>query len=149
MSHARCALLCLGLLGSVACDGSARERDEARRFLASYSALDHRDPRPQREREVGALAALPLFVASVVHARDACVTAHRALMGAEQAQEGAAAALDAALKDQPDGEPLGKLASERVQQRIVEAELALSGARTRFTPCETEARSLALRFAAR
>jgi len=142
-------LLGLSMMLGVGCDSSARERDEARRFLASYDALDHRDPLKQREREVEALSLLPLHVPSVQHARDACVGAHRALIAAEQAQETAALALDQALAGKVDGSGLDPKEASRVQQSILAAESALSGARTRFAPCEAEARSLALRFAER
>ncbi len=137
-------LVCLG-----ACDSSARERSEARRFLASYGALDHRDAMDEREREVTDLAALPLHSPIVMKARDACVSAHRALLEAERAQERAAGALEKALASRPDGEALSKQQAAQVQQSITAAETALSGARTRFAPCETDARDLALRYAER
>lgn len=142
-------VLALSMFVCIGCDSSSRERDEARRFLGAYDALDHRDPLAQRTRDVEALATLPLQVPTVQHARDACVGAHRALIAAEQAQETAAKALDAALASRPDGTPLDPKQAESVQQSIVAAESALSGARTRFAPCESEARSLALRFAER
>lgn len=153
MSMGRFAMGCLGLLGLLAglpaCDSAGRERDEARRFLAVYSGLDHREPLDQREREVGELEALPLHAPKVLHARDACVSAHRALIAAERAQDTATQALDRALASKPNGEALDKQQAEGVQQSIVKAESALSGARTRFSACEAEARQLALRFSER
>ena len=137
------------LLSLAACDPADRERTDARRFLSAYAALDHRDPVSEREREVEGLSSLPLHAPVVMKARDACVAAHRALIGAERAQELAASALERALAARPDGEPLSKEQSEKVQQSIVQAESALTGARTRFAPCEAEARALALRYAER
>jgi len=139
----------LGLLGLLGCNEADRERDEARRFLGSYAALDHRAKSTERERAVRELEHLPLHVPSVQHARDACVSAHRALLAAEQSQETAAAALDKALASKPNGEALDKSVADGVQQNIAQAETALSGARTRFSACESEAQSLALRFSPR
>ncbi len=149
MSFRRPLTLVLGVLCLLACDDSARERTEARRFLTAYGALSHRDSLPEREREVADLASLPLHVPLVIRAREACVAAHRALIDAERAQESAASALDQALAARPDGEVLGKQDAETVQRSITQAETALTAARTRFAPCETDARSLALRYAER
>lgn len=139
----------IALSALAACDESGRERSEARRFLNAYAALNHRDPVAEREREVASLAQLPLHVPVVLKARDACVDAHRALIAAERAQEAATDALDRALAAKPNGEALDKQQADGVQQSISAAEVALSSARTRFTPCEAEARALALRHAER
>ncbi len=145
----RSGFIMLGLLGLLACGSADRERGEARRFLGSYGALDHRAKGAERERAIHELEQLPLHVPSVQHARDACVGAHRALLSAELTQEQAAAALDKALASKPNGEALDKSVADGVQQNIVQAETALAGARTRFGACESEAQSLALRFAPR
>ncbi len=147
-----CGWVAAGLLFgcSVACDSDDRQRDEARRFLALYEQLDHRQPLAQRRAQVTDLAQLPLQAEVVVSARDACVAAHRALIAAEQSHEQAASELERLLAaGGGDDGPLDGVESAKVRTSIEQAEGALSAARSRFEPCESQTRSLSLRFGVR
>jgi hypothetical protein len=140
------AVVALCVVCLFACSESDRTRQEARRMLALYKAIDHKGALSPREQKVNDLAQLPLDTQVVQQARDACVGAHRALISAEQAHERAAASLDRVLADKPDGQPLGANESALVQREIESAEHSLRQARERFSPCEDQVQSLALRF---
>ena len=141
----------VGLLALLfaSCDREGRVRAEARTFLALYEATDHRAPVREREHKVAQLDQLALTEPAVVKARDECVAAHRALIRAEQQNEGASSQLDQALAAQPKGEPLAPAETVRIKAEITKAEQSLVDARARFERCETQARSLSLRFGKR
>jgi hypothetical protein len=140
-------VLGLGLLA--ACDREGRVRAEARTFLALYEATDHRAPIPERQRKVLQMEQLALSEEAVRAARDECVAAHKTLIDAENQNEHASVELDKALAAQPKGEPLGQDEIGRIRTEIQVAEGSLADARKRFEHCETQARSLDLRFGER
>ncbi|HEX5659032.1 MAG TPA: hypothetical protein VFX59_17680 [Polyangiales bacterium] len=131
------------------CDREGRVRAEARTFLALYEATDHRAPIPERERKVLQMEQLALSEEAVRAARDECVAAHKTLIDAEKQNEHASVELDKALAAQPKGEPLPPDQIARIRSEIQVAEGSLSDARKRFEHCETQARSLDLRFGER
>lgn len=134
-------------LGQVAaCDREGRVRAEARTFLALYEATDHRAPIAERERKVKQMEQLALSEEAVRAARDECVAAHKVLIDAERQNEHASRELDNVLATQPAGEPLPSEEIARIRAEIQTAEGSLSDARKRFERCETQARSLDLRF---
>jgi hypothetical protein len=126
--------------------GEERQRTEARAFLALYESLDHRQPAAVREEKLSALKQLTLVDVEVKRARDDCVSAHRALLRAEQEHESAAAKLDQAIAKDLKGAPLPVEQAEPIRVSIEQADRSLADARTRFTRCENGARSLSLRF---
>jgi hypothetical protein len=140
-------VLGLGLL--TGCDREGRVRAEARTFLALYEATDHRAPIPERERKLKQLEQLALSEEAVRAARDECVAAHKVLIDAERQNEHASVELDKALAAQPQGEALPQDQIARIRSEIQVAEGSLSDARKRFEHCETQARSLDLRFGER
>lgn len=140
-------LLSLGSL-LLACDSEGRTRAEAHTFLALYAATDHRAPVAERERKIQQLMQLSLSDETVRKARDECVAAHRALLTAERQNEQAASQLDKALKAQPTGGALPETETANIRAGIAQAEASLGDARARFEKCETQARSLSLRFGA-
>lgn len=141
--------LVLGLGQLTACDREGRVRAEARTFLALYEATDHRAPIPERERKVKQMEQLALSEEAVRLARDECVAAHKTLIEAERQNEHASVELDKALASQPRGEPLPPDRIAGIRLEIQNAEISLSDARKRFEHCETQARSLDLRFGER
>jgi hypothetical protein len=138
------AVLTLGQL--TACDREGRVRAEARTFLALYEATDHRAPIPERERKVQQMEQLALSEEAVAAARDECVAAHKTLISAERQNEHASKELDKALAAQPKGDALPADEIARIRNEIQAADQSLSDARKRFEHCETQARSLDLRF---
>jgi hypothetical protein len=141
--------LVLGLGALAACDREGRVRAEARTFLALYEATDHRAPIPERERKLKQMEQLALSEEAVRAARDECVAAHKTLIDAERQNEHASVELDKALAAQPQGEPLPPEQIARIRNEIQVAEVSLTDARKRFEHCETQARSLDLRFGER
>lgn len=134
---------------SLACDSEGRTRAEAHTFLALYAATDHRAPVAERERKIQQLEQLSLSDETVKKARDECVGAHRALLTAERQNEQAAGQLDKAIAGQPSGAALPVADTASIRAGIEAAEASLGDARGRFEKCETQARSLSLRFGAR
>jgi hypothetical protein len=135
------------VLGQLAgCDREGRVRAEARTFLALYKATDHRAPIPERERRVLQMEQLALSEEAVRSARDECVEAHKTLISAERQNEHASVELDKSLAAQPKGEPLPADQILRIRGEIDAAQRSLVDARRRFEHCETQARSLDLRF---
>jgi hypothetical protein len=132
----------------LACDTEGRARAEAHTFLALYSATDHRAPVAERERKITQLEQLTLTDATVRQARDECVGAHRSLLKAERENEVASVQLDKALAAQPTGVALPVTDTASIRAGIEQAERTLTDARGRFEKCETQARSLSLRFGA-
>lgn len=126
----------------------SRDTEEARAFLAAYSAIDHNAPEADRSQRIAALEQVVITSQGIAKTRDECVKAHRALLDSEGAQERAARALEAALGD-AGGEPLPVEQTTAIQAVIGAAESALSEARRRFATCEAEARDLALRHGKR
>lgn len=132
------------------CDSEAeRLRDDSRRFLALYEAIDYRAHAALREPKVEALAQVPLADETVRQTRDLCVDAHRILLREERAQEEHAAEIESAIAKQTDGGPLDAATIARLQARLKESELGLSRAREQLKTCESQARSLGLRFGKR
>jgi hypothetical protein len=132
-----------------ACDRDDRVRAEAHTFLAVYRATDHRAPIAERERKIVQLEQLTLSEEVVQRARDQCVGAHRALVRAELENETAASQLDKAIAAQPDGGALLAVDTQRIRTGIEQAASSVADARTRFEKCESQARSLSLRFGGR
>ncbi len=141
--------LVTGLAQLAACDREGRVRAEARTFLALYEATDHRAPIPERERKVQQMEQLVLSEEAVRAARDECVAAHKTLISAEQQNEHASVELDKVLAAKGGSEPLPPDEIARIRTEIQSAEGSLSDARKRFEHCETQARSLDLRFGER
>ncbi|MET0284408.1 MAG: hypothetical protein ABW352_08055 [Polyangiales bacterium] len=139
----------LGLGQLTGCDREGRVRAEARTFLALYEATDHRAPIPERERKVKQMEQLALSEPAVSAARDECVAAHKVLIEAERQNEHASVELDKALAAQPKGDVLPPEQIARIRLEIQVAEGSLTNARGRFEHCETQARSLDLRFGER
>jgi hypothetical protein len=133
------------VLALVAC-AEQRQRSEARAFLAVYESLDHRQPAAVREEKLKALKQLTLVDLDVKRARDDCVSAHRALLVSEREHERAASKLDQVVSKNHDGSPLPPELTEPIRVGIEQADRSLQEARTRFSRCETAARSLSLRF---
>jgi len=131
------------------CDRDARARAEAHTFLALYGATDHRASVEERERKITQMEQLSISTEAVRTARDECVGAHRTLIAAERENETASAALDKALRDLPKGESLPENETTRIRAGIDKASNSLNDARGRFDKCETQVRSLSLRFGER
>ena len=142
-------VLCLAGPVLASCDRDERVRAEAHTFLAVYKATDHRAPIPERERKIGQLEQLTLSEQVVRAARDECVGAHRALVRAELENDTASSQLDKAIAGQPDGGALKPVDTLRIRAGIEQAASSVADARTRFEKCETQARSLSLRFGTR
>lgn len=130
-------------------DREERVRAEARGFLTLYEATDHRSPIPERERKVAQLEQLSLSDEAVRKARDQCVEAHRTLIRAERENEDASGLLEKAVSAQVGGEPLPVEEAERIRARLTAAEGSISESRKRFEQCESDTRSLSLRFGKR
>jgi hypothetical protein len=139
-------VLCTAGAVTGSCDHDDRVRAEAHTFLAVYRATDHRAPIAQRERKIVQLEQLTLSEGVVRTARDECVGAHRALVRAELENETAASQLDKAIAAQPDGGALLAADTQRIRVGIEQAASSVAEARARFEKCETQARSLSLRF---
>jgi hypothetical protein len=139
-------LLLVSLPGLPACSSEGRARAEAHMFLALYEATDHRAPLAERERKIAQLEQLSLSDEVVDKARAECVGAHRALLKAERENELAAVQLDKAVAAQPDGGALPVADTASIRAGIEQAERSLVDARGRFEKCETQARSLSLRY---
>lgn len=136
------------LLGLAGC-GEDRQRREAHAFLSVYETLDHRQPTAVREQKLKALKQLTLVDLDIKRARDDCVSAHRALLISEREHEEAAAQLDKVVAKHAEGSPLPTSETEPIRVGIEQADRSLQEARTRFSRCETAARSLSLRFGSR
>lgn len=130
-------------------DREERVRAEARGFLTLYEATDHRSPIPERERKVAQLEQLTLSDEAVRKTRDACVEAHRTLIRAERENEEASGLLEKAVGAQVGGEPLPVAEAERIRARLTAAEGSIAESRKRFEQCESDTRSLSLRFGKR
>jgi hypothetical protein len=143
-ARACCFAALLWLLSG--CGGDNRLRSEARAFLTLYESLDHREKPAVRELKLRSLAALVLTEPLVKQARDACMAAHKALLTSEREHEEAARKLDQAIADNTSGAPLPVQATEQIRQGIDQADRSLSAARGLFQRCESQARSLSLRF---
>jgi hypothetical protein len=134
---------------SLACDGDGQLRDDARRFLAGYTAITYDLRGAELEKRVGALAALPLAQAEVRETRDLCVAGHRAMLAQERAQEAHAAEVDRALASSKQGAPLDTATLGRLKDKLDVAQGALTTAREKLERCEAQARSLDMRFGPR
>jgi len=132
-----------------ACDRDDRVRAQANTFLALYRATDHRSPPAERERKVAQLEQLTLTEEVVTLARDECVGAHRALLRAERENETASGQLEKAIAGQAGGAALPPEQTAEIRAGIERAESSLVDARGRFEKCESQARSLSLRFGER
>ncbi|MDB4975090.1 MAG: hypothetical protein JWN48_3431 [Myxococcaceae bacterium] len=141
-----CSALWLAALALTACDREGRARAEAHTFLALYTATDHRAPVAERTRKITQLEQLTLTDDTVRAARDECVGAHRTLLDAERENEVAAKQLDQALAGLPGDQALPAADTASIRAGIDKAERSLTDARARFEKCETQARSLSLRF---
>lgn len=130
-------------------DREERVRAEARGFLTLYEATDHRAPIPERERKVAQLEQLALSDEAVRKTRDECVEAHRTLIRAERENEDASGLLEKAVSAQVGGEPLPVAEAERIRARLTAAEGSIAESRKRFEQCESDTRSLSLRFGKR
>jgi hypothetical protein len=126
--------------------GDRRVRAEARAFLASYEAIDHREKPEARETKLLLLEQLVLTEPEVVNARTHCVEGHKALLSSERGQEHAAQRLDREVAASPNGAPLSAQATEQIRLEIEQADQALARARANLRQCENEARGLSLRF---
>ena len=146
----RAVLLGYGLVMVLAAGcGGDRQRSEAQAFLALYESLDHRQPVAVREQKLTALKQLTLVDLDVKRARDDCVSAHRALLTSETANEAAKSRLDEVISKHLEGSPLPPELTEPIRVGVEQAERSLKEARSRFARCEEEARSLSLRFGKR
>ena len=139
-------VLSVGGAAASSCDRDDRIRAEAHTFLALYRATDHRAPIPERERKIVQLEQLTLSEKAVSAARDQCVEAHRALVRAERENATASSQLDQAIAAQPDGGALLGVDTTRIRAGIEQAASSLVDARRGFEKCESQARSLSLRF---
>ncbi|MDB4989371.1 MAG: hypothetical protein JWN04_4549 [Myxococcaceae bacterium] len=133
----------------VACDREGRARAEAHTFLALYMATDHSAPAAERARKITQMEQLTLSDDTVRAARDECVGAHRTLLDSERENELASAQLDKALAALPTNQVLPVADTASIRAGIEKAERSLTDARVRFEKCETQARSLSLRFGER
>jgi hypothetical protein len=131
---------------SLACDEDAQLRDDARRFLAGYTAITYDLRGAELEKRLGALAALPLGEPAVRETRDLCVAGHRAMLEQERAQEAHAAQVDRALAGSTDGAPLDAATLAGLKEKLDSAQTALTAAREKLERCEGQARSLSMRF---
>lgn len=74
--------IAITLLASCACDDSTT-RNEAMLFIDRFEDVDVDDPLEQRRAAIASIRGLALTDATVIATRDQCVTAHEALIEAE------------------------------------------------------------------
>lgn len=135
----RRALILLGALGLLACDGDS-ERNEANLLLTRLDSIRSGDL-GQWRRKVESLDAMPLEFEGNVAVRDKCYAMHDALLRAEEATEEARQLMDG-LEAGEDGDP------ETVAQALARSEAAIAETRELREPCEDAHAELKTRFAA-
>jgi hypothetical protein len=143
------AALVVSLLASGCTDREDRIRAEARSLLTMYEATSHRAPLDERERKITQLSQLAISDAPLRKTRDLCVEAHRALVRAERENDVASSQLEKALAAQNDGGPLPAEQVETIRNSIASAERAIGASRGSFEQCESEIRTLSLRYGER
>lgn len=125
--------------GIFSCSGNSA-RAEALALLERISAVDLRAPFERRQRQVDALASLPLASTELAKVRDACSKAHGGLLSAERAQAAARTELDRlAAQSERDQSQLAAVA-----EQLAGAARQLQAAQTALPTCEARARDLAL-----
>lgn len=124
--------------------GDDRVRNEAMLFLDRYDQVDMHTPTAERRPLVEGLRDLSLVTPDVVHARDACVSAHMALVEAEERHEAARTEL---IEASEGGErPLEMDAAARIEAAINESNEAIERSPALFERCYREVRGLEGRF---
>lgn len=126
---------------ALACEARNSTREEARALLERISAVDLRAPLERRQRQVEALATLPLAEPDLIEVRDACGKAHRGLLAAERTQATARAELD--RLDAAGQREEAQLAA--VARQLAAAARELQAAQAALPTCEAHARELAVR----
>lgn len=141
--------LIVSLLAGGCTDQQERIRAEARSLLTMYEATSHRAPLAERERKITKLSQLAISDEPLRKTRDLCVEAHRALVRAERENDSASSQLEQALAAQNDGGALPADQVETIRNSIASAERAISASRGSFEQCESEMRTLSLRYGER
>lgn len=135
------------LLCALGCFGQESSRNEAQDLLERIARLNRTANLDTRDTALRALAIFPAASTDLRALRDACVSAHRGLLGAERSQAEVRSALDLASRQQTQGqgmpEPAALLA---LQSKLTGATEGLATARTALDACELKTREVTLKY---
>jgi hypothetical protein len=126
------------LLLALSCSGKENAREQASDLLERISRLDPTASMDTRDAALRALSDAPVAAEDLRALRDACVSAHRGLLGAERSQAEVRTKLD---QGKPEAEELPALESA-----LASATAQLKSARTALDACEHQKREVTLRY---
>lgn len=133
-----CLVASVILLLVLSCSGKENAREQAQDLLERISRLDPTASLDARDAALRALSNAPVAAEDLRTLRDACVSAHRGLLGAERSQAEVRTKLD---QGKPKPEELPALESA-----LASATAQLTSARTALSACEHQKREVTLRY---